>query len=63
MSTSAAELSSLAAQLTDLIGRVARAAESLSGDGAAEAAADLFEVERALATAARRLEAARRTLD
>ncbi|OWY59956.1 hypothetical protein B7486_71790 [cyanobacterium TDX16] len=50
-----AELSSVATALEDLVGRVASTAEGLSAAGVDDAANDLFEVERSLQAAARRL--------
>ena len=62
MVTGSAELSSLAAQLEEIVRRVSDVADLLVADGRSDVAADLFEVERSLATAARRLDTARRTL-
>lgn len=57
-----AELSSLAASLADALERVADAAESLAARGREAEVADLFEVERSLGHATRRLEAVVRSL-
>ena len=62
MVTGSAELSSLAAQLEEIVRRVSDVADLLVADGRSDVAADLFEVERSLATAARRLDTTRRTL-
>jgi hypothetical protein len=51
----AAELSSAATVLQDLVQRVAGAAEALSAAGIEQSANDLFEVERSLQAASRRL--------
>lgn len=50
-----AELSSAATVLEDLVSRVAGAAEALDAAGSEVAANDLYEVERSLQAAARRL--------
>lgn len=50
------QLSSVSTQLVDLTGRVAQMAESLSGSDRDDVATVLFEVERSLSTAGRRLE-------
>jgi hypothetical protein len=51
------ELSSVRTQLTELTGRVGGlAAESLSGSSRDDVATALFEIERSLTTAGRRLE-------
>lgn len=57
-----AELSSVAAMVEEALGRVTASAERLAGGGGAGTASDLFEVERSLAQALRRLEAVVRTL-
>jgi hypothetical protein len=57
-----AELSSVAAMVDEALGRVTASAERLAGSGGAGAASDLFEVERTLAQALRRLEAVVRTM-
>ena len=54
-----AELSSLTTALDELIGRVAAMAEPLSGTDGDALASDLFEVERSLREAIRRLARAR----
>lgn len=51
-----AELSSLASTLDDVRRRIAALAESHESDGDADAAIDLYEVERSLNTALRRLQ-------
>jgi hypothetical protein len=50
------QLSSVSTALTDLTTRVAGLAESLSGSERDDVAAALFEVERSLKTAGRRLD-------
>ena len=50
------ELSSVRTQLTELTGRVGGLAESLSGSSRDDVATTLFEIERSLTTAGRRLE-------
>jgi len=50
-----AELSSVSTSLEELVGRITRIAESLSGDDRDVVGPDLFEVERALRGARRRL--------
>jgi len=50
------ELSSLSTALNDLTTRVGKLAESLSDTEREDVAATLFEVERSMATAGRRLE-------
>jgi hypothetical protein len=50
-----AELSSVATTLDELLGRITRLADSLSGDERDVVGVDLFEVERALRGARRRL--------
>lgn len=57
-----AELSSLAAALTEALERVAASAERLGVGGREGEAADLYEVERALSQASRRLDAVVRSL-
>jgi hypothetical protein len=56
MSTSGAELSSVATALGDLRERVGGLAEGLARDARDDLATALYEVERSLAAAARRLE-------
>jgi len=51
----AAELSSASTDLQDLVSRVAGVAEGLAAAGYEVAANDLFEVERSLGAASRRL--------
>lgn len=53
---SGAELSSVATALDELTKRVTGIAEGMSGTDRDDLATTLFEVERSLATAARRLE-------
>jgi hypothetical protein len=55
MSVPAAELSSLATALDDLTNRVTTIADSLSGSARDDVAVELYEVERALDGARRRL--------
>jgi hypothetical protein len=50
-----AELSSVATSLEELLARVTRIADGLSGDDRDLVGPDLFEVERALRSARRRL--------
>lgn len=50
------QLSSVSTQLVDLTERVAAMAESLSGSERDDVANALFEIERSLSTAGRRLE-------
>jgi hypothetical protein len=50
-----AELSSVATSLDELLGRITRIAEGLSGDEREVVGPDLFEVERALRAARRRV--------
>jgi hypothetical protein len=57
-----AELSSLSATVDDVLERVTASAERLAAMGREAPAADLFEVERALSQAARRLDAVVRLL-
>jgi ElaB/YqjD/DUF883 family membrane-anchored ribosome-binding protein len=57
-----AELSSLSTTLDDVLRRVAATAEGLARQHREDASNHLFEAERALTTAARRLEDARRAL-
>lgn len=54
--TDAADLSSLASSLDDLTRRVTAQAEAAQGGARTEVAAELFEVERALRNALRRLD-------
>jgi hypothetical protein len=58
-----AELSSLAASVAEVLQRVTDSAERLGRVGAGSEASDLFEVERALGQASRRLDAVVRSLD
>jgi hypothetical protein len=55
MSVPTAELSSLATALDELTGRVTSIADDLSGSRRDDVAVELFEVERALVGARRRL--------
>lgn len=57
-----AELSSLESMVQEVLARVTETAEGLDGRGHEHAAADLYEVERALQLAARRLEAVVRSM-
>lgn len=50
------QLSSIATAITEVTARVAEIAESFSGTQRDDLATELFEVERALTTAGRRLE-------
>jgi hypothetical protein len=50
-----AELSSVSTSLEELLGRISRIAEALSGDERDVVGPDLFEVERALRSARRRV--------
>ena len=50
-----AELSSVATRLHELVSRVGEIAEALAGDERDEVGPELFEVERALRSAERRL--------
>jgi hypothetical protein len=50
-----AELSSVATSLDDLLGRITRIAEALSGEEREVVGPDLFEVERSLRAARRRV--------
>jgi hypothetical protein len=52
-----AELSSVATSLDELVGRVSRIAEGLTGEERDVVGPDLFEVERSLRAARRRLSA------
>ena len=54
---SGAELSSVATALTELTGRVGQLAEALAGEARDDLATTLYEVERSMSAAARRLEA------
>lgn len=54
--TTAAQLSSLQTSLAELAAKVTTAAEGFSGSERDDLASSLFEVERALHTAGRRLE-------
>lgn len=62
MDADAAQLSSVATALDDLTTRVVEAADRLRIGGNDEVAADLYEVERALRSASRRLATTVRTL-
>ncbi|MDE3204266.1 MAG: hypothetical protein KGQ66_08575 [Acidobacteriota bacterium] len=53
--TARAELSSVATRLGELVGRVAEIANGLGGDDKDEVGPELFEVERMLRNAERRL--------
>lgn len=53
--TARAELSSVATRLHELVGRVGEIAEGLAGDDRDNLGAELFEVERTLRNAERRL--------
>jgi outer membrane murein-binding lipoprotein Lpp len=55
VSVSPAELSSLASSLDELTKRVATAASEAQAAGSEMVAADLYEIERSLTTAQRRL--------
>jgi hypothetical protein len=50
-----AELSSMATSLDELVGRITRIVEGLSGEEREVVGPDLFEVERALRSARRRI--------
>jgi len=50
-----AELSSVSTSLDELVGRISRIADALSGDERDVVGPDLFEVERALRSARRRV--------
>lgn len=54
--TARAELSSVATRLQELVSRVGEIAERLAGDERDEVGPDLFEVERTLRSAQRRLD-------
>lgn len=58
-----AELSSLAATVAEVLERVTASAERLGPIGGGSEASDLFEVERALGQASRRLDAVVRSLE
>ena len=58
-----AQLASTASSLDELISRVTAAADDLSGGQDDDLATDLYEVERSLKTAARRLATVLRRLD
>lgn len=62
MSHDHAQLSSVATGLGEMIQRVSDAADGLRGDGRDDLAGDLYEVERSLQAAARRLAAVVRHL-
>lgn len=55
MAKSPAELSSISAALDELSERIAKIAEQMSGSGQNDIAYELFEVERSLTPAQRRL--------
>ena len=57
-----AELSALASSLDDLTQRIGTLAQSLDQEPTDRAAIDLYETERSLRTASRRLESAQREL-
>jgi hypothetical protein len=63
MSTDTADLASVLDQIELLTGRVSASADRHEAAGADVIANDLYDVERALRTASRRLEAAIRKLD
>lgn len=56
MQPDAATLSSIATQITDLTRRIAEVADRYTGTDREEVATSLFEVERSLAMAGRRLD-------
>ncbi|HEY4376949.1 MAG TPA: hypothetical protein VGM93_07310 [Acidimicrobiales bacterium] len=60
--SAATELSVIGDRIDELAGRVVVLAKQLDGDDGADAAASLYEVERALRMAARNLERANRAL-
>lgn len=60
--SAAADLSSVATDLDALVRRVTAAAEGVADDGAEAVASDLYEVERALRSASRRLQQTLRAL-
>lgn len=62
MSTDLAELSSMAATLSEVLGRVTEMAERYHVAERDDVANDLFEVERSLRTADRRINRAAKTL-
>lgn len=62
VSTEAAELSSLTTDVTDVLDRVTALAEQLAGEGGGDGANELFEAERSLQAALRRMEAALRAI-
>lgn len=62
MSTESADLASILDQIEVLTGRVSASADRQESGGNDMVANDLYDVERALRTAARRLEAALRRL-
>ncbi len=61
MQSTLAELSSVGSQLEDLTRRVVDAARAYEGGGREDVAHELFEVERSLRAATRRLERASRS--
>ena len=63
MSTQRAQLDSAATTIGDLIGRIGASAEHHEDTGEVDAANDLYEVERALRAAHRRLLTVVRRLD
>jgi len=62
MSTDVAELSSIGTAVNDLLGRVTEMAERYHAIERGDVANNLFEVERSLRTAERRLQRARKAL-
>lgn len=60
MQSALAELSSVGSQLEELTRRVVGTAEAFDADGHEHVAHELYEVERALKTASRRLQRATR---
>ena len=62
MDQSVAELSSVGSQLEDLTRRVLDAAKTYEGSAREDVSHELYEVERALRTATRRLNRAMRTV-
>ncbi len=62
MSPDHAQLSSVATGLGEMIQRIASTADDLRGDGREDLAGELYEVERSLQAAARRLSALVRQL-
>ena len=62
MSTDKAELSSIGSAVTDLLGRISEMAERWHAAERDDVAKDLFEVERALRTAERRIQRASKAI-